>query len=89
MHIVEKLDQVADKLVVIVENLQELRYQEDDYKSNIQELLAIALHYCNVIVTTKELAEQNNLSSYKNDIIKQIKYIEDFIMLTEDLSFVA
>lgn len=89
MHIVQKLDQVADKLVVIVENLQELRYQEDDYKSNIQELLAIALHYCNVIVTTKELAEQNNLSSYKNDIIKQIKYIEDFIMLTEDLSFVA
>jgi hypothetical protein len=89
MHIVEKLDQVADKLVVIVENLQELRSQEDDYKSNIQELLAIALHYCNVIVTTKELAEQNNLSAYKNDIIKQIKYIEDFIMLTEDLSFVS
>lgn len=89
MHIVEKLDQVADKLVVIVENLQELRYQEDDYKSNIQELLAIALHYCNVIVTTKELAEHNNLSAYKNDIVKQIKYIEDFIMLTEDLSFVA
>lgn len=89
MHIVDKLDQVADKLVVIVENLQELRSQEDDYKSNIQELLAIALHYCNVIVTTKELAEQNNLSAYKNDIIKQIKYIEDFIMLTEDLSFVA
>jgi uncharacterized coiled-coil DUF342 family protein len=89
MHIVEKLDQVADKLVVIVENLQELRSQEDDYKSNIQELLAIALHYCNVIVTTKELAEHNNLSAYKNDIVKQIKYIEDFIMLTEDLSFVA
>lgn len=89
MHIVDKLDQVADKLVVIVENLQELRSQEDDYKSNIQELLAIALHYCNVIVTTKELAEQNNLAAYKNDIIKQIKYIEDFIMLTEDLSFVA
>lgn len=89
MHIVEKLDQVADKLVVIVENLQELRSQEDDYKSNIQELLAIALHYCNVIVTTKELAEHNNLSAYKNDIIKQIKYIEDFIMLTEDLSFVS
>lgn len=89
MHIVEKLDQVADKLVVIVENLQDLRSQEDDYKSNIQELLAIALHYCNVIVTTKELAEQNNLSAYKNDIIKQIKYIEDFIMLTEDLSFVS
>lgn len=89
MHIVEKLDQVADKLVVIVENLQELRSQEDDYKSNIQELLAIALHYCNVIVTTKELAEQNNLSAYKNEIIKQIKYIEDFIMLTEDLSFVS
>lgn len=89
MHIVEKLDEVADKLVVIVENLQELRSQEDDYKSNIQELLAIALHYCNVIVTTKELAEQNNLSAYKNDIVKQIKYIEDFIMLTEDLSFVA
>jgi hypothetical protein len=89
MHIVEKLDQVADKLVVIVENLQDLRSQEDDYTSNIQELLAIALHYCNVIVTTKELAEHNNLSSYKNDIIKQIKYIEDFIMLTEDLSFVS
>jgi uncharacterized coiled-coil DUF342 family protein len=89
MHIVEKLDQVADKLVVIVENLQELRSQEDDYKSNIQELLAIALHYCNVIVTTKELAEHNNLSAYKNDIVKQIKYIEDFIMLTEDLSFVS
>ncbi len=89
MHIVEKLDQVADKLVVIVENLQDLRSQEDDYTSNIQELLAIALHYCNVIVTTKELAEKNNLSSYKNDIIKQIKYIEDFIMLTEDLSFVS
>jgi len=89
MHIVEKLDQVADKLVVIVENLQELRSQEDDYKSNIQELLAIALHYCNVIVTTKELAEHNNLSAYKNDIVKQIKYIEDFIMLTEDLSFVT
>lgn len=89
MHIVEKLDEVADKLVVIVENLQELRSQEDDYTSNIQELLAIALHYCNVIVTTKELAEQNNLTAYKNDIVKQIKYIEDFIMLTEDLSFVA
>lgn len=89
MHIVEKLDQVADKLVVIVENLQELRSHEDDYKSNIQELLAIALHYCNVIVTTKELAENNNLSQYKEDIIKQLKYIEDFIMLTEDLSFVA
>lgn len=89
MHIVEKLDQVADKLVVIVENLQDLRSQEDDYTSNIQELLAIALHYCNVIVTTKELAEHNNLSFYKNDIVKQIKYIEDFIMLTEDLSFVS
>lgn len=89
MHIVEKLDQVADKLVVIVENLQDLRNHEDDYSSNIQELLAIALHYCNVIVTTKELAEKNNLSAYKHDIIKQIKYIEDFIMLTEDLSFVA
>jgi hypothetical protein len=89
MHIVEKLDQVADKLVIIVENLQELRSHEDDYKSNIQELLAIALHYCNVIVTTKELAEHNNLSQYKEDIIKQLKYIEDFIMLTEDLSFIA
>jgi uncharacterized coiled-coil DUF342 family protein len=89
MHIVDKLDKMADSLVSVVENLQELKRKESDLNGNIQELLSIALHYCNLIVTTKELAASHNLLPYKDDIMKQIRFIEEFIKLTEDLSFVV
>lgn len=87
MHISEKLDKVADKLLMIVENLQQLRQKEDAYQGQIQELLGIALHYCNIIMVTKELSETTNLEPYKKDIMNQLTFIEDFILLTEDLTF--
>ncbi len=89
MHIVKKLDNVADSLVIIVEKLQLLKKNEKDSGGNIQQLLTIALHYCNIIVTTKELAKNHNLHPYKEEIIKQLNFIENFIELTEDLSFIT
>lgn len=89
MHILDKLDSMADDLVSVVEQLQGLKKQDPDTSGNIQELLTISLHYCNLIVTTKELAKNHNLTPYKNEIVKQIRFIEEFITLTEDLSFVV
>jgi len=86
MHISEKLDELADKLVVIVENLQYLRKKDEAYSGNIQELLAIALHYCNIIVTTQEIAETTDILPYRDEITKQLRFIEDFILLTEDIA---
>ncbi len=86
MNIINKLDSIADKLINIVENLQLLVLKDDPYTKNIKEILSVALHYCHVVITIKDIAKKNDIAIYKDDIKQQLGLIEEFIDLTEDIS---
>jgi hypothetical protein len=87
MHINEKLDLIGSQLVNRVEELQKVKIKNND--KSINEILAVALHYCTIIVTMKELSKKISLSLYKNEISQQIKLIDEFIEITEDIKVAA
>ncbi len=87
MHINEKLDLIGSQLVERVEELQKVKIKNND--KSINEILAVALHYCTIIVTMKDLSKKISLSLYKNEINQQIKLIDEFIEITEDLKIVT
>jgi len=83
MHINDKLDLIGSQLVNRVEELQKVKIKNND--KSINEILAVALHYCSIIATMKELSKKISLSLYKNEIIQQLKLIDYFIEITEDI----
>ncbi len=87
MHINDKLDLIGSQLVNRVEELQKVKIKNND--KSINEILAVALHYCTIIVTMKELSKKISLSLYKNEISQQIKLIDEFIEITEDIKVAA
>lgn len=87
MHINDKLDLIGSQLVNRVEELQKVKIKNND--KSINEILAVALHYCTIIVTMKELSKKISLSLYKNEISQQIKLIDEFIEITEDIKVTA
>lgn len=87
MHINDKLDLIGSQLVNRVEELQKVKIKNND--KSINEILAVALHYCTIIVTMKELSKKISLSFYKNEISQQIKLIDEFIEITEDIKVAA
>lgn len=87
MHINDKLDLIGSQLVNRVEELQKVKIKNND--KSINEILAVALHYCTIIATMKELSKKISLSLYKNEISQQIKLIDEFIEITEDIKVSA
>jgi hypothetical protein len=89
MHINEKIDLMGGKLVETVENLQEIKNSEENYNRSIGEILSVALHYCDTLMTIKDLSKKISLSFYKEEILKQLNLIEEFIDLTSDIKKVS
>lgn len=89
MHINDRLSIISSQLVETVENLQQVKNRDDIYSRNINEILAVALHYCNTLMTIKDLSKKISLSFYKEDISKQLFLIEEFIELTSDITVAA
>lgn len=85
MHINDKLDLMGVQLVETVETLQKIKNSNDPYNKSISEILAVALHYCNTIITIKDISKKISLTLYKEDIVKQIRLIDEFIELTQDI----
>ncbi len=89
MHINDKLDSMGVQLVETVETLQKIKNSNDPYSKSIGEILAVALHYCNTIMTIKDLSKKVSLSFYKDEILKQIRLIDEFLELTSDIKVAA
>lgn len=89
MHINDKLDSMGIQLVETVETLQKIKNSNDPYNKSISEILAVALHYCNTIMTIKDLSKKVSLSFYKDEILKQIRLIDEFLELTSDIKVAA
>lgn len=85
MHINDKLDLMGIQLVKTVETLQKIKNSNDPYNKSISEILAVALHYCNTIITMKDISKKISLTLYKEDIVKQLRLIDEFIELTQDI----
>lgn len=85
MNLIQKIDIICDKLIIIVDSIKLIKQNTSNNAEQLQSILAVALHYCHVLITIKDISMKDGLSEYKKEIKEQIGIIEKFIDLTEDL----